>query len=160
MSTAQAKVAPIAPIVQSIIVKAPPAKAFHLLTSQMGRWWPKTHTLGKAPFVDVIMEPRAGGRWFERDAEGNETNWGKVLAFEPPSRVLLAWQINCDWGYDPDVLTEVEVTFTAHDGGTRVTLEHRNLERFGRDAAALAEKLRGGWPGVLAEFGGYADAQS
>lgn len=160
MSTAQAKIAPIAPIVQTIKVKAPPAKAFDLLTLQMGRWWPKTHSIGKAPFVDVIMEPRVGGRWFERDADGNETQWGKVIAWEPPSRVLLAWQINCDWGYDADLLTEVEVTFAAQDGGTRVTLEHRNLERFGRDAAALAEKLRGGWPGVLAEFGGYTDAQS
>jgi len=160
MSTAQAKIAPIAPIVHSIVVKAPPARAFDLLTSQMGRWWPKTHSIGKAPFADVIMEPRDGGRWFERDADGNETSWGKVLAWEPPLRVLLAWQINCDWGYDPNLLTEVEVTFVAQDGGTRVTLEHRNLERFGRDAAALAEKLRGGWPGVLGEFGGYADSQS
>jgi uncharacterized protein YndB with AHSA1/START domain len=150
----------IAPILRSIQVKAAPARAFTLFATHMEHWWPKGRTIGKAPHAAIIVEPHAGGRWFERDADGNETHWGKVLAWEPPSRLLLCWQINCEWGYDPDLLTEVEVTFApAQGGGTLVTLEHRNLERFGADAARHAEKLGGGWPTRLAEFAQYADVQ-
>jgi uncharacterized protein YndB with AHSA1/START domain len=149
----------IAPIVRTVQVKAAPARAFDLFATQMEHWWPKGRTIGKSPHVAIIVEPRAGGRWFERDADGNETRWGKVLAWEPPSRLLLGWQIDCQWGYDPDILTEVELTFApAEGGGTLVTLEHRNLERFGADAARHAEKLRGGWPAHLADFVRYADS--
>jgi uncharacterized protein YndB with AHSA1/START domain len=151
----------IAPILRSVAVKAAPARAFELFTSRMEEWWPKGRTIGKAPHVAIVIEPRTGGGWFERDADGNETRWGKVLAWEPPSRVLFGWQINSQWVYDPDFLTEVELTFVAVEGGgTLVTLEHRNLERFGADAARHAEKLGGGWPTHLAQFAEYADAQS
>ncbi len=84
-----------------------------------------------------------------------------MLAWEPPTRLLLGWQVNGDWGYDPEIVTEVELTFaTAEDGGPLVTLEHRNLERFGADAIRNAEKIRGGWPTKLAEFARYADAHA
>ena len=107
-----------------------------------------------------MFEPRAGGRWYERDADGNETRWGTVLAWEPPSRLLLAWQISTQWSYDPDLVTEVELTFApAPGGGTSVTLEHRDLERFGTDAARHADKLRGGWPTHLGQFADYANTQ-
>jgi uncharacterized protein YndB with AHSA1/START domain len=83
------------------------------------------------------------------------------LAWEPPSRLLLGWQINCEWGYDPNLVTEVEVTFvSAEGGGTLVTLEHRDLERFGADAERHAERIRGGWPARLADFAQYADTNS
>jgi uncharacterized protein YndB with AHSA1/START domain len=151
----------IAPIVHKVVVKAPPARAFELFATHMGQWWPKGGTIGKNPHVAIVVEPRAEGRWFERDAHGNETRWGKVLAWEPPSRLLFGWQLTCDWGYDPALLTEVELTFAAAEGGgTLVTLEHRNLERFGADAARHVEKLRGGWPARLAEFARYADDHS
>jgi uncharacterized protein YndB with AHSA1/START domain len=151
----------IAPIVHKVRVKAPPARAFDLFATQMDHWWPKGRTIGKKPHVAIVAEPRPEGRWFERDADGNETHWGKVLAWEPPSRLLLGWQINSQWGFDPDFLTEVDLTFVpAEGGGTLVTLEHRNLERFGADAARHAETLRGGWPTYLAEFGRYADSHS
>jgi uncharacterized protein YndB with AHSA1/START domain len=151
-----ATTAPIAPIVRSVQVKAPPPRAFELFTAHIGKWWGKG--IGKNPHVDVIIEPRVGGRWFERDAQGNETQWGKVLAWQPPSRLLLAWQINCEWGFDPKLLTEVELTFApGADGGTLVTLEHRNLERFGADAARHAGRLNGGWPTKLAALAAYAD---
>ena len=151
----------IAPIVRTVEVKAPPARAFDLFVTRMGQWWPKGKTIGKNPHADIVVEPRAGGGWFERDAAGNETRWGKVLAWQPPARLLLAWQLNCDFGYDPDLVTEVELTFApAEGGGTVVRLEHRNLERFGADAARHAEKIRGGWPLRLAEFAEYANAQS
>ena len=148
----------IAPILCQTQVRLPPARAFDVFTSDIGRWWPKGRTIGKAPHVAVVVEPRAGGRWFERDAEGRETQWGRVLAWEPPSRLLLGWQIGAGWTYDPDFLTEVELTFAPSAGGTLVTLEHRDLERFGADAARHAEALGGGWPTRLAEFAAFADA--
>jgi uncharacterized protein YndB with AHSA1/START domain len=150
----------IAPIVHKVEVKASPARAFDLFATRTADWWPKGRTIGKKPHVAIVIEPRAGGAWLERDAEGNETRWGKVLAWEPPARLLLNWQIDCEFGHDPDLVTEVELTFApAAGGGTLVTLEHRNLERFGADAARHAARIREGWPARLADFARYADAQ-
>lgn len=149
----------IEPVRSSVQVKAAPARAFEIFTTQTGLWWPKGATIGKQPHATIILEPHAGGKWFERDANGAETHWGKVLAWEPPSRLLLAWQINCDFGYDPDLLTEVELRFLpAEGGGTLVTLEHRDMERFGAEAARMAEKIRGGWPARLGDFATFANA--
>ena len=148
-----ATIAP-APVRKSIRVKAAPARAFETFTAGMGRWWMKSHSIGTSPQQDVVMEPRAGGRWFERGEDGSECPWGHVIAWEPPSRVLLAWQINGEWKYDPALTTEVEVRFIPDGSGTRVELEHRNLERFG----AVAEQIRGqldsegGWSGLLERF--------
>ena len=151
----------IAPVLHSVEVKAPPARAFELFTSQMGQWWPKGKTLASNPHADILIEPRAGGRWYERDADGNEIQWGKVLAWEPPGRVLLGWQLNAQWRPDPNFLTEVELTFAPlAGGGTRVTLEHRNLERYGVDAEDYAGKLRGGWPTFVGHFARYTDSQT
>lgn len=127
----------------------------------MADWWPKGRTVGKNPHVAIIAEPRAGGQWFERDADGEKCHWGKVLAWEPPSRLLLGWQLNANFTFDPDLLTEVELTFTpVEGGGTLVTLEHRHLERFGADAARVAEQLGGGWPGFLANYAQFSDSQT
>lgn len=148
----------IAPVLHSVEVKAPPPRAFELFTAHMGKWWPKGKTLGPHPHAEIVIEPRPGGRWYERDAEGNETPWGRVLAWEPPGRVLLGWQLNAQWRYDPDFLTELELSFAAlAGGGTRVTLEHRNLERYGVDAEDYAGKLRGGWPTFVGHFARYTD---
>lgn len=148
----------IAPVTHTVEVKAAPARAFELFTSRISEWWPKSKTPAKAPHVAIVLEPRAGGQWLERDAQGNETRWGQVLAWEPPGRLLLGWQLNCDWGYDPDLLMEVELTFAPADGGgTRVTLVHRDLERFGADAERHVEKLRSGWPSRMEDFAEYAN---
>lgn len=104
---------------------------------------------------EAIIEPRVGGRWYERGEDGSECDWGKVLAWEPPSRLLLAWQLDARFRYDAAVATEVEVRFIA-DGpnATRVELEHRCLERLGKEAEALREKVAspGGWPLLLERF--------
>lgn len=148
----------IAPIVRTVTVKAAPARAFDLFTGHMSQWWPRGQTIGAQPHVVVVIEPRPEGRWYERDADGGETEWGKVLAWEPPGRALLAWQINAHWTYDPQASTELELTFEAlPEGGTKVTLEHRNLERLGDSAAEVAEMLRNGWPGKLQGYADFAD---
>ena len=149
----------VAPIVLTVEVAAAPARAFELFATRMGEWWPKGGTIGKKHHAVIIVEPREGGRWFERDADGVECQWGKVLAWDPPARLLLGWQLDTTFTYDPDFLTEVELTFAPREGGgTRVTLEHRNLERFGANAATHAEKLNGGWPSRLDGFAAYANA--
>jgi uncharacterized protein YndB with AHSA1/START domain len=148
----------IAPIIRTVRVKPEPARAFELFATRMGDWWPKGGTVGKKHHVVIVIEPRAGGRWFERDADGIEAQWGKVLAFEPPARLLLGWQLDSSFGYDPALVTEVELTFApAESGGTLVTLEHRNLERFGPSAANHAEKLRNGWPARVDGFASFAN---
>jgi uncharacterized protein YndB with AHSA1/START domain len=150
-----------APVRKTVMVKAGAQKAFDVFTSGMGRWWPASHSTSKSPLKDVVVEPRAGGRWFELGADGSETNWGKVLAWDPPSRVLLAWQLTKDWSYDPAFETEVEVTFTPRaDGLTEVTLEHRNLERFGEAAETVRAAIDspGGWGSIIAEFARVAEA--
>lgn len=140
-----------APVRRSIFVNAPQAHAFEVFTSGIGRWWPKTHTIGNAELDKPIIEPRVGGRWYEREVDGSECEIGKVLAWEPPARLLLAWQLDPDWKFNPSLITEVEVTFTPEGGGTLVALEHRNLERLGDRAEEMAEKIGspGGWATVL-----------
>ena len=149
----------VAPIIHRVTVAAAPARAFELFLDRMGAWWPKGRAVGALPHVAIVVEPRVGGRWFERDAEGTETRWGTVLEWQPPYRVLLGWQLNSRFEFDPDLVTEVEVTFVAMPaGGTEVTLEHRGLERFGADAEKLAGQLGSGWPRLVAEFVKLAEA--
>jgi uncharacterized protein YndB with AHSA1/START domain len=150
----------IAPIIKSVTVKAPPARAFALFTGNIGKWWPPAMTIGKIPTIDIVLTPQVGGKWYQRDAKGNEIQWGKVLAWEPPGRVLLAWQLNTSFAYDPNLVTEVEVSFVpAESGGTTVTLTHRNLERFGTAAETHASSLSGGWPTLLGLFSTYVETQ-
>lgn len=148
----------IAPIKHSIHTKAPPPKAFEIFTGQIGRWWPPGRGVGAAPLVEAVLEPGVGGRWFERDADGRETQWGRVLVWQPPGQLIIAWQLNREKRFDPDLITEVELTFAAaSDGGTDVTLEHRNLERFGQDGAQWVASIGGGWSQKLGEFAAFAD---
>lgn len=146
---AQQRIAPAA-IRKTITVNAPIARAFDVFASRMGSWWHKEHSIAKGTTqMDVIIEPRAGGRWYEKGADGSEHPWGRVLAFEPPRRLLLAWQLTRDFAYDPNFETTVEVAFEEQDGGTLVTFEHRDLERMGGDAVEMLEGMDGGWAMLL-----------
>ena len=143
-----------APVIKTVHVKADPKRAFDVFVAKIGSWWPKDHRIGAVPFADIVIEPRAGGRFFERGTDGSECDWGQVLAYEPGERLLLGWQLNGDWVFDAVFMVEVEVTFTAEDDGTLVRLEHRNLERYGERAAEVAASISGdgGWPGILEGF--------
>lgn len=148
----------ITPVFKSITVAAPAERAFEAFTQQMAAWWKPEYSIGAAPFVDVRLEPHEGGRWFEVDAEGNECPWGRVMVWEPPTRVVLAWQIDGRWQYDPAFETEVELRFVAEGASTRVELEHRHLERFGDGAADMRTTFDGpdGWAGLLERFAASA----
>lgn len=146
-----------APVRREVLVAADPARAFAIFTGRMGAWWPKSHSVGQSPQADVVVEPKSGGRWYERGADGSECSWGHVIDWNPPDRLLLAWQLDGTWTFNPTLVTEVEVTFTpATEGRTLVRLEHRNLERFGDAAEATRGALDsdGGWKGILDLYAG------
>lgn len=146
----------IAPVNHSVEVKASLARAFELFTQNMGAWWPRGRTPAAKPHVELVIEPKQAGRWFERDADGAEAQWGTVLAWEPPRRLVLGWQLDHRFRYDPLLVTEVEIRFQElPGGGTRVSLEHRDLQRLGAQADVLAGKIRSGWSERLADFARY-----
>jgi hypothetical protein len=150
-----------APVRRSVLVKTNVERAFTAFTGRIGRWWPRSHSIGAAALADVILEPRPGGRWYERATDGSECEWGKVLIWDPPGRLVLAWQVDANWKYDPTLVLEVEVTFTPVETAlTRVDLEHRNLERYG-DKAPIVRDMIGsdnGWLGILRQY--VLDAES
>ena len=149
-----------AAIKKTFAERATPEKAFEVFTADFHRWWPKTHSIGDAPLKTATIEPKVGGRWYSLTEDGVEHEWGDVLAWEPPQRILLAWRLNGGFTFDPSLLTEVDVRFTAHgDGETRVDFEHRGLERFG--AGAPADQVRSGmdagWGVILEAFKAVAN---
>jgi uncharacterized protein YndB with AHSA1/START domain len=141
---------------KTVTVEVSQERAFEVFTAGFSRWWPlDTHHIGSADCAEAVIEPHAGGRWFERGADGSECQWGRVLVWQPPTRLVLAWQIDAQWQFDPELVTELDVRFLPDgDGMTRVELEHRHIERFGDKAAALRESLDSpdGWSGLLAAF--------
>jgi len=143
-----------------VSVQAPPAVAWRVFTEKMGTWWPlDNYKIGKPKAVDALVEPRVGGRWFERGDDGTTCDWGTVLTWEPPTRLVLSWDITADWQYDPNLKTEIEIRFIP-DGKntTRVELEHRYLDRFGarRDEMRRIFDIEGDWGRVLEMFGRVA----
>jgi uncharacterized protein YndB with AHSA1/START domain len=150
----------IAPVRKSIRVKASQAHSFEVFTSGLGRWWPRTHSIGTAPVKAVVMETRLGGRWYQLGEDGSQATVGKILLWEPPNRFVISWDINSQWKADLTVSSEVEVRFVA-DGpdATLVELEHRKFEQMGAQAG---EKMRGdvdgGWPAMLEHFRTEAEA--
>jgi len=150
----------LAPVRKSVRVSAPPRRAFEVFTAGIGRWWPKSHHIGASDLDTHVIEPKNGGRWFERGVDGVECEIGKVLVWEPPSRLVLSWQLTPDWKYDAHLITEVEVRFLP-DGtnATRVELEHRNLERFGPRADAMRQQIDSpdGWGALLQLFAQAAE---
>ena len=141
---------------KSVTVAAPIALAFEVFTGRIETWWPMaSHHIGQADCAAVVIEPRAGGRWYERGVNGVECVWGQVLVWEAPRRVVLVWQLSAQWQFDPSLHTEVDVRFTAiDDRTTRVDLEHRGLEAYGADAMAMRDTFASpnGWNGMLDHY--------
>lgn len=147
---------------RSITVAAPPERAFSVFALEMGTWWPlASHHIGKVDAADVVIEPRVGGRYFERGVDGSECELGRVLVWDPPRRLVLAWEISCQWQHDGKVQSEVDVRFTAEGERTRVDLEHRHLETYGERAEEMKKVFEtpgGGWSFVLGCFEKRASA--
>jgi len=145
-----------------VSVRAPQMVAWEVFTGKMGAWWPlASYKIGKAPAVDAILEPHVGGRWYEQGDDGSICQWGSVLAWEPPSRLVLSWDIGADWQYDPTLKTEIEVRFIADcSDRTRVELEHRHLDRYGahRDKMRAIFETEGDWGRLLEAFARTAAA--
>lgn len=150
--TAEAQRITAAPIHKILRVSVPPERAFQIFAGAMGRWWLKSHSLLRSPQVDVVIEPRAGGRWYEIGEDGSEQDWGKVVAWEPPHRLLLDWQLTGEWTYDRDFHTSIEVRFSPDGDGTLVVFEHRDLDRYGEKADEQRAGMDGGWSELLNGF--------
>lgn len=144
----------IAPVRKSIRVNASQAHAFDVFTAGIGRWWPHTGTISKAPIKTVVIETRLGGRWYQLDESGSQADVGRILAWEPPQRFVVSWDLNNHWKPDRSMSSEVEIRFIP-DGPNRtlVEVEHRKFEQMGAEAGASMRKdVDGGWPGMLEHF--------
>jgi uncharacterized protein YndB with AHSA1/START domain len=141
----------------SVVVNAPADRAFKLFTEQFDRIKPREHNMLGVDIAESVFEPRVGGRVFDRGTDGSECQWGRVLAYEPPARIVFTWDISPAWQIetDPDKASEVEVRFVA-DGPdrTRVELEHRHLDRHGEGWEGTREGVAAdqGWPLYLQRF--------
>ena len=127
-----------------VTVSVPVEQAFRVFTSSFGSWWPREYHYGQAEMAEAILESGEGGRWFERGTDGTERDWGRVLVWEPPQRLVVTWQTN----------GQIEVRFTADGPGqTVVELEHRHLDRLvGGDAIRGMIVSGGGWNAILELF--------
>ena len=148
---------------KSIVVDASVERAFEVFTQQMDAWWPPDHHIIEAPLAHMVFEPHAGGRVYDVGTDGSECQWSRVLAYEPPHRFVMSWDINLQWKIETDHerTSEIEVTFTPEgDGRTRVDLEHRNLDRHGEGWENMREAVGspGGWGQTLERFAGAVAA--
>jgi len=142
---------------KSITVNATPEVAFEIFTADFDSWWPRSHHLGKTPMTRGILEARQGGRCYTEHEDGSEVDWGTVLAWEPPRRLVFSWQIAADWKCESDLskASEVEILFTqAAAGRTRVDPEHRYFDRLGVGGEAMRAGVNGegGWGSLLEMF--------
>src|SRR5437588_1303058 len=120
--------------IESIVVRAPIERAFTVFTENIGSWWSPDHHIIEAPLAEMVFEPRVGGHIYDRGVDGSECRWARVLAYEPPNRIVFSWDISPQWQIETDVemTSEVEVRFVSETPQrTRVELEHRNLDRHG-----------------------------
>ena len=149
-----------------VMVGVPVEVAFQAFTADFACWWPAaSHHIGAADPVSVVIEPRLGGRWFERGADGVECDWGRVLGWEPPTAVRLAWHLDGTWTYrpGPEHASRVDIRFLVVEPAvTRVVLEHSGFEAHGATATALLDGVRGdgGWRALMAGFAAHAEAGS
>jgi len=141
----------------SIVVDAPIERAFRVFTEDFGRFKPPEHNMLGLDIAETVFEPHVGGYLYDRGTDGRECRWARVLAYDPPNRVVLSWDISPRWQLetDPDRTSEWEVRFTAETAErTRVEIEHRNLDRHGDGWEGVREGVAGdeGWPLYLQRY--------
>ncbi len=135
------------PLVIEFEVGVPPSQAFDAWTRRCAMWWPSSHTITQGPAA-ITFEPRSGGRIFEEAADGGEHDWGKVLDWDPPSRLRFLWHLF----FDPAEATEVDLTFVPAAGGTAVRLEQRGWERLGDSGPVRRDRTQQAWSALTAAF--------
>jgi uncharacterized protein YndB with AHSA1/START domain len=141
----------------SVEVDATIERAFEVFTDDIGSWWNADHHILQAELAEMVFEPRVGGHVYDRGVDGSECRWARVLAYEPPHRFVISWDVSAQWQLetDPAKASEVEVRFIAlGPDSTRVELEHRNLERHGEGWEGMRDAVAspGGWPAGLQAF--------
>jgi uncharacterized protein YndB with AHSA1/START domain len=149
------------PVRRGVTVGVDQQRAFDIFTAEMTSWWPADHHIGSAPIEAIVIEPRAGGRWYTRHQDGTETSTGYVVVHDRPHRLVVTWQIGSDWTYREDLVTTVEVTFEAEGPDrTRVSIEHRDFAAFGEDAETMRAMFDGptAWASTLAHYAEVAGA--
>ena len=144
-------------VTHHVVVNAPIERAFAVFTERFGAFKPREHNLLAVPIAETVFEPRVGGHIYDRGVDGSECRWARVLAYEPPNRVVFSWDISPTWQVetDHDRTSEVEVRFIAESPErTRLELEHRNLDRHGDGWEGMREGVAGdqGWPLYLGRF--------
>jgi uncharacterized protein YndB with AHSA1/START domain len=144
-------------VLASIVVEAPIERAFRVFTEDFGAFKPPEHNLLGAAIAETVFEPRVGGHVYDRGVDGSECRWARVLAYEPPDRVVISWDISPQWQIetDPEKTSEVEVRFVSETPGrTRVELEHRHLDRHGEGWTQVRQGVESGdgWPLYLKRF--------
>jgi len=145
------------------VVNASPERAFEIFTSEIGTWWNPEHHILQAELAEMVFETHVGGHVIDRGVDGSECRWARVLAYEPPARVVISWDINLQWQIeqDPARTSEIEVSFVEEKPGrTRVTLEHRHLDRHGDGWEQMRAAIGspGGWSSGLELFAARAAA--
>lgn len=156
--------ADLPPVRVDVDVAVGPDVAFRAFTADFDRWWPRSHHVGTAELGEAVLEQRPGGRWYERGVDGSECEWGRVLEWDPPRRLVLGWHLDGSYTYrpEPERASRVEVTFTPlADGHTRVALEHHGFERHGAGADHVRGSVgnpEGGWRSILHGFASVATA--
>lgn len=136
------------PIVVEFEVDAPPARAFEVWTDRCGIWWPPSHTMSQSEDFDVVYEPYAGGRIYEKASDGTEYEWGEVTVWEPPNRLEYLWHIFLD----RDKATKVSLAFTESGSGSVVKLENSGFEVFAEAAAERKPRVETAWAGITSHY--------
>jgi uncharacterized protein YndB with AHSA1/START domain len=152
-------------VAHHVVVNAPIERAFAVFTERFGDFKPREHNLLAVPIAETVFEPHVGGHIYDRGVDGSVCRWARILAYEPPSRVLFSWDIGPTWQLEADrsKTSEVEVRFTAEsDERTRVDLEHRHLYRHGPGWESVADGVDGdaGWPLYLARYARLLGAEA
>lgn len=144
------------PINQNFTVPVPASKAFEVFTKELNSWWPKEYTWAGEGLEKIAIEVGENGRCFERGPHGFECDWGRVLAYDHPHRIVFTWQIDPDRvpQPNPEKSSEIEVRFEEDNSATQVTFIHRNFEKHGENAETYKEALASpkGWPYILDNY--------